>query len=139
MEHFPQRFRSSRVVVLRKPGKPLAVQKTPGGWRPIALLSTVGKVLEAIIGERIAGAAEERQILPEGQMGNRKGRSTALAIRLVTETVRAAWGQGAIASLLQLDIKGAFDTVNHTRLLDTLRQQGFPPWLVRWIRSYLTA
>jgi hypothetical protein len=27
---------------------------------------------------------------------------------------------------LQLDIKGAFNTVNHTHLLDTLQQQGFP-------------
>ena len=63
------------------------MQKTPGGWCPIALLSTVGKVLKAIIGERIAKAAEEQQILPKGQMGNRKGRSTALAIQLVTEAV----------------------------------------------------
>ena len=115
------------------------MQKTPGGWCPIALLSTVGKVLKAIIGERIAKAAEEQQILPKGQMGNRKGRSTALAIQLVTEAVQTAWVQGVTASLLQLDIKGAFDTVNHTRLLDTLRQQGFPPWLVRWTQSYLTA
>ena len=41
--------------------------------------------------------------------------------------------------LLQLDIKGAFDTVNHTRLLDTLRRQGFPMWVVRWTSSYLEA
>jgi hypothetical protein len=28
---------------------------------------------------------------------------------------------GVITSLLQLDIKGAFDTINYIRLLDTLR------------------
>src|SRR5208337_621402 len=53
--------------------------------------------------------------------------------------VYTAWGHGAAASLLQLDIKGAFDAVNHTRLLDTLRGKGFPIWTVRWIRSYLEA
>ena len=49
-----------------------------------------------------------------------------------------AWKQRATASLLQLDISGAFDTVNHTRLLATLREQGFPRWLVVWVRAWLT-
>ena len=45
---------------------------------------------------------------------------------MVTEAIFAAWGSGAVASLLQLDIAGAFDTVNHKRLLDTIYQKGFP-------------
>ena len=36
-----------------------------------------------------------------------------------------------------LYIKGAFDTVNHVRLLDTMRSKGYPPWVVQWLRSYL--
>lgn len=139
LEYFPKRFRSAGVVVLKKPGKTLTQQQTAGGWRPISLLSAVGKLIEGVIGSRIADAAESQRLLPEGQTGNRKGRSTELAIRLVTEAVRTAWSYGAVASLLQLDIKGAFDTVNHTRLLDTLRKQGFPMWVVRWTNSYLEA
>jgi hypothetical protein len=137
LEYFPKRFRSAGVVVLKKPGKTLTQQQTAGGWRPISLLSAVGKLIEGVIGSRITDAAESQGLLPEGQTGNRKGRSTELAIRLVTEAVRTAWSEGAVASLLQLDIKGAFDTVNHTRLLDTLRNQGFPMWVVQWARSYL--
>ena len=57
---------------------------------------------------------------------------------MVTKAVHTAWSRGAIATLLQLDIKGAFDRVNHIRLLDTLREKGFPAWVVRWVRSYLT-
>ena len=53
-------------------------------------------------------------------MGNRLERSTDLAIKLVVDATHVAWSHGAVASLLQLDIKGAFDTVNHTRLLYTL-------------------
>jgi hypothetical protein len=70
-------------------------------------------------------------------MGNRKVRSTELAVRMITDSVYTAWQYEAVAPLLQLDIKGAFDTVNHIRLLDTLRKKGYPPWVVRWIRSYL--
>ena len=71
-------------------------------------------------------------------MGNRPQRSTDLAIKLVVDATHTAWTHGAVATLLQLDIKGAFDTVNHTRLLHTLQYQGFPLWAVRWVRSFLT-
>jgi len=86
--------------VIGKPGKPPEIRKTPGGWRPISLLSTVGKILEAAIGERMAAAAEAANILLEGQIGNRKGRSTDLVVRVLTKAVRAAWSQKAVASLL---------------------------------------
>ncbi|EAQ82861.1 hypothetical protein CHGG_11113 [Chaetomium globosum CBS 148.51] len=71
-------------------------------------------------------------------MGNRAHRSTELAVRLVVAQVQEAWRQKGAASLLQLDISGAFDTVNHTRLLATLREMGFPRWLVLWTRDWLT-
>ncbi len=100
LEHVLKRFRSALVVVLSKPGKREAVTRTPGGWRPISLLSTIGKVIEAAMGNRIAEAAETHNLLPEGQMGNRRQRSTELAIRLVTEAARTAWENGAMASLL---------------------------------------
>ena len=111
--------------------------KAPGGWRPIALLSTVGKVIESAVSRRVADAAEDHQLLPEGQMGNRRERSMELAIRAVTDAVYTAWAQNTTTSLLQLDIKGAFDMVNHVRLLDMMRRKGYPPWLVRWLQSYL--
>jgi hypothetical protein len=137
LEYFPLRFRCAEVVVLSKPGKTGKVLHTPGAYRPIALLSSIGKVIEKAMGERIAAAAEKYNLLPQGQMGNRPGRSTELAIRMVTDAVYTAWKHGATTSLLQLDIKGAFDTVNHIRLLDTLRKAGYPMWVVRWVRSFL--
>lgn len=118
--------------------KTLLQQQTPGAYRPISLLSTIGKVIETVIGRRIADAAETHSLLPQLQMGNRPDRSTELAVKVVVDAVHTAWKHGAVASLLQLDIKGAFDTVNHVRLLDTLRSMGCPMWVVRWTKSFLT-
>ena len=70
-------------------------------------------------------------------MGNRRQCSTELAIWVVTKTVYIAWKLGGLASLLQLDLKGAFNTVDHNLLLDMLYSKGLQPWLVRWLRSYL--
>src|ERR1700742_4380530 len=80
LEYYPRRFRAGGVVVLAKPGKTMAEKRTPGGWRPIPLLSAVGKVIEAAIARRIVEAAESHQLLPEGQIGNRRERSTELVI-----------------------------------------------------------
>jgi len=90
------------------------------------------------VAKRVTEAAEAYGLLPAEQMGNREHRSTELAVRLVVAQVHEAWRQKAAASLLQLDISGAFDTVNHIRLLSTLRQQGFPRWLVLWVRAWLS-
>jgi hypothetical protein len=57
--------------------------RTPVGYRPIALLPTIRKVIEAIVAKRVTEAAEANNLLPEEQMGNRAYRSTELVIRLV--------------------------------------------------------
>ena len=46
-EYFPKRFRAARTIVLRKPSKP--DYSDLGAWRPIALLSTLGKVMESVM------------------------------------------------------------------------------------------
>jgi hypothetical protein len=57
----------------------------------------------------------------------------------LTAQIKTIWGSGKfVASLLSLDISGAFDTVNPIRLLDILREKGFPGWVVRWIRAFIT-
>ncbi|EAQ84238.1 hypothetical protein CHGG_10642 [Chaetomium globosum CBS 148.51] len=135
---FPNRFKRAKTVVLPKPGKAPPVYQTPGGYRPIALLPTLGKVIESVVATKVTLAAEANGLLPDEQMGNRAHRSTELAVRLVVAQVQEAWRHKGAASLLQLDISGAFDTVNHTRLLATLREMGYPRWLVLWIRDWLT-
>jgi hypothetical protein len=60
-------------------------------------------------------------------MGARLGRSTETALELLTAQVKTVWGsEKFVASLLSLDILGAFDIVNSTRLLDILRKKGLP-------------
>ena len=75
---------------------------------PSPLLSYVGKVLEDVMAAKMTEAAEFCDILPPEQFGNKAGRSTELAARVVIETAKAAWASKLTTSLLQLDLKGAF-------------------------------
>ena len=61
--------------------------KTPGGYRPIALLPINGKVVEAVVARKVIEAAEAYSLLPTEQIGNREYRSTELAVRLVVAQV----------------------------------------------------
>ena len=50
--YHPKRWRSARIVVLRKPGKP--DYTIPGACRPISLLNTLGKLLKAVVARRLS-------------------------------------------------------------------------------------
>lgn len=135
--HYPARFRHARTVVIRKPNKPS--YETAGAWRPIALLNTCGKLVEALTAKRIQKVAEQQGLFPDTQIGARTKRSTETALALLTEQIHTVWKSSKhVASVLSLDLTGAFDTVNTTRLLDILRKKGMPGWLVRWTRAFLT-
>ena len=70
-------------MVIPKLNKTAEQKKTASGWRSIALLSTVGKVIKTVVSQRITAAAKDRGLLLDGQIGNRAARSTELAIKAV--------------------------------------------------------
>ena len=115
--------------MLRKLGK--ASYETASTWRPIALLKTIGKVIEKIVAKRIREAAEDRSLLPLSQIGARAGRNTDTALELLTSMVRTIWRErkGQVATLLSLNISRAFDTIVHGRLIAIIKRLGFPSWL----------
>jgi hypothetical protein len=63
------------------------------------LLNAVGKVIKAAFARLIIDAAEAKQLLPDGQMGNKRDKSTNLAIRMMVEIAAEARRNGGIASL----------------------------------------
>ena len=135
--YFPDRFKIARTVCLRKPGKGSYNQAK--AWRPIALLNTTGKLMEAVAAARLSQLAEEKKLLPEIQMGFRKGRSTESALFLLTSQVEKIWKEGMVASLLSLDISGAYDRVLPNCLKQSLERKGIPSWLISWILSFCTS
>lgn len=131
-------FRSSTTVVLRKPGKDNYT--VPKAYRPIALLNTIGKAMDAVIARRLSYLVETHQLIPRMHMGGRKLRSTEHALHAVIERIYDAWnrGKGQVASLLLLDVSGAFDNVSHKRLLHNLRKRRVDETVVQWIASFLS-
>ncbi|ODM14226.1 hypothetical protein SI65_10363 [Aspergillus cristatus] len=84
----------------------------------------------------MAWVAIKYKVLHPQQFGALPCRSaTDLAATLVHD-IEEAWARGLAASMLTLDVKGAFDAVLQGRLIQRLRSQGWPPTVLRWASSF---
>lgn len=137
LEHCPSHFRQSTTLALRKPNK--EDYTDPKSYRPIALTNTVGKALEAIIARRISYLVECFNLLLQSHIGGRRGRSTERAMHFLVEAIQSAWNSvdPRVATLLQLDVSGAYDNVSHPRFLHNLRKRHIGGRVAGWIRSFL--
>jgi len=70
--HLPRAFKIAKVAILATPGKPPETRRTGAAWRPIPLLSTTGKIIEAVVGQRLTRAVEEAGTLPKKTDGQQE-------------------------------------------------------------------
>jgi hypothetical protein len=56
------------TIVLQKPSKPN--YSDPEAWCPIVLLSTIEKIMEAVMAQRLSDFAEQHRLLSDSQMEN---------------------------------------------------------------------
>jgi ribonuclease HI len=134
----PAHFKKTITVALRKQGKEAIDYTQPKSYRPIALLNTLGKALEAIVASRLTYLADTHRLLPSQHTGGRKLASTDHAIHLLLQRIYEAWADGKVATLLLLDVSGAFDNVSRQRLLHNLKKRRINQTLIQWIDSFLS-
>ena len=130
----PTAWGMARVLPVPKPAGDAHAAK---GYRPIALLSVLSKLLEGLVRDRLSYFLESGHHLSDCQQGFRQARSTDLALwRFVTSASLALKTRHRCVAVA-LDIQSAYDTVDHVALLWKLREKGVPRYLVAWIRAFL--
>ena len=83
----PAAWRIARVLPIPKPAVDPHLAK---GYRPIALLSVLSKVMEGLVKDRLSDILERENRLSDQQQGFRRGRSTGLALwRFVSSATSA--------------------------------------------------
>jgi hypothetical protein len=130
----PDQWRSAKIIPLKKPDKD--DYRIAKAWRPISLLSTLGKILEAVVADRISYAVEQFGIPPTNHFGARKRRSAEQALLLFQEQVYKAWRNRKVVSLVSFDVKGAYNGVFKDRLLQRLEARGIPKRLGKWVDAF---
>ena len=132
---------SGHVPSSMKIGKQTPVHKggeiSISNYRPITVCSSIAKILEKVVRDRVIKYIERAKILNKSQFGFRSKHSTNHAIINLTESTLDALENGLKVGGVYLDIAKAFDTVNHDILLRKLEYYGFRANTLMWFESYL--
>ncbi|KAI0991517.1 hypothetical protein K3495_g16670, partial [Podosphaera aphanis] len=134
--HHPACFKTAVVVILPKPNK--ADKSSHKSYRPIALLSVLGKGLERLVAKRMSWLVISSRVLSPQQFGALPLRSATDLTTCLTHDIEEALNRRLTASLLTLDVKGAFNAVLPGCLVRRLREQGWPPHICAWVASFAT-
>ena len=131
---FPDKLKISKVKPLFKQGS----KNNMNNYRPISILPAFSKIIEKLISVKLESFMNINNIISESQYGFRRERSTSAAIINLTDHVLKSFDENEYTLGVFLDLRKAFDCVNHEILLRKLNHYGIRGTPLKLLTSYLT-
>ena len=131
---FPDRLKIAKIIPLFKKEDPHQLDN----YRPISLLPAFSKIFEKAVFIQLYEYFNKNNLLYKSQYGFRTLHSTELASLEIIDIIGKDLDNGKLPIGVFLDLSKAFDTLDHTILLDKLLYYGIKGTELAWFKSYLT-
>lgn len=106
------------------------IPKPDGGVRKLGIPTVIDRIIQQAIAQQLMPIYEP--LFSDGSYGYRPGRSAKDAIRKIKEYAEQGYTRAVV-----LDLSKYFDTINHVKLLNLLRQNVKDERVIQLIKRYL--
>lgn len=131
---FPEVLKLSTIKPIFKAG----IRDDTNNYRPISLLSTIGKLFEKLINSRLTSFINKFVKMDPNQFGFQKNSGTESALIQTVNYINTKLDEGNYVLAVFIDLKKAFDLVNHEILLQSLEEIGVRGTAHCLFKNYLT-
>ena len=126
-----------KIATLRMLLKPDKLPSFTTSYRPISLISSIMKLFERVIEQRLRSHLEHIGLINKRQSGFRKAKSTDDHLFRLSESIMESFNRGEHVVAAFLDVEKAFDNVWHNGLRFKIFQLDLPTKMTRWLSDFL--
>ena len=131
---YPDLLKLIKVITIYKCGETQDVNN----YRPMSLLSIFDKIIETKMRKRLYAFLERHNVLFQNQFGFRRKKVLLFMLLPKSEMIKETIDNGKFGCGVFIDLRKAFDTVNHEILLVKLEHYGIRGKVLNWFQSYLS-
>lgn len=131
---FPTEWKNAKVTPVHKSDSKLDVSN----YRPISVLPVLSKILEKHVHEALNSYLTKFKLLRSNQSGFREKHSCETALIKIIDEWMEAIDNGYLIGTVFVDLRKAFDLVDHNILIQKLSLYGLSNDATQWFKTYLT-
>lgn len=132
---FPDLMKSATIRAIHKKNSTEDIEN----YRPISILPTLSKVFELDASIQMMERFVRDKALSKHQHAYQKGHNTVTCLFEVLNYLYKMADNLKFTAIVSLDLSKAFDSIDHTLLLNKLADMNMSESSLKWIKSYLTA
>ncbi len=131
--YFPHELKSGCITPIHKNGDKTSIKN----YRPVCSLSSLSKIIEKVVYNRMMKFIDKNQILSSKQFGFRKKMGTETALANYIDYLVSGLKDRKYTVSIFMDLSKAFDVLNHDILKNKLEHYGFRNNFLKFLMSFV--